>query len=283
MTFEGKRVDLRRFERRPGELLARRGPARAPPDQPGARPPDHRQRDRDRPDRRRWEVVGVDPGRRPFLRRILGKNVGSARQVRSRSSTSPRSSPSSRTSRRRDCASRTASSPNCTPPRSPTSSSRPATKRGRRSSRPSGRPRARGRRLRRARHDPPARVPRGAQRRRRRAAARAHGARQRRRPHQRDRPGASAADPRATARRDQKSKVRQLLSYSADTAGGLMNPDFVSVPATATVDDALEAIRTSQVPGRGAARGLRHGRERPADRRGVDRAAGARAGDTNSR
>jgi CBS domain-containing protein len=46
----------------------------------------------------------------------------------------------------------------------------------------------------------------------------------------------------------QKSKVRQLLSYSADTAGGLMNPDFVSVPATATVADALEAIRTSRVP-----------------------------------
>jgi Mg/Co/Ni transporter MgtE len=27
-----------------------------------------------------------------------------------------------------------------------------------------------------------------------------------------------------------------------------MNPDFVSVPATATVADALEAIRTSRVP-----------------------------------
>ena len=46
----------------------------------------------------------------------------------------------------------------------------------------------------------------------------------------------------------QKLKVRQLLSYSADSAGGLMNPDFVSVPATATVADALEAIRTSRVP-----------------------------------
>jgi len=45
----------------------------------------------------------------------------------------------------------------------------------------------------------------------------------------------------------QKLKVRQLLSYSADSAGGLMNPDFVSVPATATVADALEAIRTSRV------------------------------------
>ncbi len=46
----------------------------------------------------------------------------------------------------------------------------------------------------------------------------------------------------------QKSKVRQLLSYSGDTAGGLMNHDFVSVPQTATVADALEAIRTSRVP-----------------------------------
>jgi CBS domain-containing protein len=47
---------------------------------------------------------------------------------------------------------------------------------------------------------------------------------------------------------EQQAKVRQLLSYNADTAGGLMNPDFVSVPPTATVADALEAIRTSRVP-----------------------------------
>jgi CBS domain-containing protein len=46
----------------------------------------------------------------------------------------------------------------------------------------------------------------------------------------------------------QQLKVRQLLSYNSDTAGGLMNTDFVSVPATATVADALEAIRTSNVP-----------------------------------
>ena len=46
----------------------------------------------------------------------------------------------------------------------------------------------------------------------------------------------------------QMLKVRQLLSYSADTAGGLMNTDFVSVPSSATVADALEAIRTSKVP-----------------------------------
>jgi len=47
---------------------------------------------------------------------------------------------------------------------------------------------------------------------------------------------------------EQQAKVRQLLSYNADTAGGLMNPDFVSVGASATVADALEAIRTSSVP-----------------------------------
>jgi Mg/Co/Ni transporter MgtE len=41
---------------------------------------------------------------------------------------------------------------------------------------------------------------------------------------------------------EQQAKVRQLLSYNADTAGGLMNPDFVSVSAGATVADALDAI-----------------------------------------
>jgi CBS domain-containing protein len=48
--------------------------------------------------------------------------------------------------------------------------------------------------------------------------------------------------------REQQAKVRQLLSYNADTAGGLMNPDFVSVPQSATVAEALDAIRTSKVP-----------------------------------
>jgi CBS domain-containing protein len=46
----------------------------------------------------------------------------------------------------------------------------------------------------------------------------------------------------------QQVKVRQLLSYNADTAGGLMNTDFVSVADTATVADAIAAIRTSNVP-----------------------------------
>ena len=48
---------------------------------------------------------------------------------------------------------------------------------------------------------------------------------------------------------DQQTKVRQLLSYNADTAGGLMNTDFVSVPSSATVADALDAVRSSRVPG----------------------------------
>ena len=47
---------------------------------------------------------------------------------------------------------------------------------------------------------------------------------------------------------DQQTKVRQLLSYNADTAGGLMNTDFVSVPSSATALEALEAVRASDVP-----------------------------------
>ncbi len=48
---------------------------------------------------------------------------------------------------------------------------------------------------------------------------------------------------------DQQTKVRQLLSYNAETAGGLMNTDFVSVPSSATVGEALSAVRDSKVPG----------------------------------
>jgi CBS domain-containing protein/sporulation protein YlmC with PRC-barrel domain len=38
-------------------------------------------------------------------------------------------------------------------------------------------------------------------------------------------------------------KIRSLLGYNPSTAGGLMNPDFVSLPAGATVGDALERVR----------------------------------------
>jgi flagellar motility protein MotE (MotC chaperone) len=47
---------------------------------------------------------------------------------------------------------------------------------------------------------------------------------------------------------EQQGKVRQLLSYSGDTAGGLMNTDFLSVGANATAEEALEAVRNSTIP-----------------------------------
>ena len=46
----------------------------------------------------------------------------------------------------------------------------------------------------------------------------------------------------------QRKKVRSLLRYHPETAGGLMSPDFLELPGTATVMDALEAIRVSSVP-----------------------------------
>ena len=46
----------------------------------------------------------------------------------------------------------------------------------------------------------------------------------------------------------QRKKVRSLLSYHPETAGGLMSPDFLELPGTATVRDALDAIRVSAVP-----------------------------------
>ena len=46
----------------------------------------------------------------------------------------------------------------------------------------------------------------------------------------------------------QQSKVRSLLSYNPETAGGLMSPDFVTVRDTATVADALTAVRASTAP-----------------------------------
>jgi len=43
-------------------------------------------------------------------------------------------------------------------------------------------------------------------------------------------------------------KVRRLLSYNPETAGGLMNTEFVQVPASRLVGDALEAVKTSEAP-----------------------------------
>ncbi len=45
----------------------------------------------------------------------------------------------------------------------------------------------------------------------------------------------------------QQAKVRALLSYGQSSAGGLMSTDFVSVATTATVADALAAVRGADV------------------------------------
>jgi hypothetical protein len=45
----------------------------------------------------------------------------------------------------------------------------------------------------------------------------------------------------------QQRKVRSLLSYNSETAGGLMSPDFLCLPATTQVSDVLEAIRRSPI------------------------------------
>jgi CBS domain-containing protein len=42
-------------------------------------------------------------------------------------------------------------------------------------------------------------------------------------------------------------KIRRLLGHNPSTAGGLMNPDFASVPASATVGEALALVRQSEL------------------------------------
>jgi CBS domain-containing protein len=42
-------------------------------------------------------------------------------------------------------------------------------------------------------------------------------------------------------------KLRRLLGHNPSTAGGLMNPDFVSAPASGTVADALARVRASEL------------------------------------
>jgi CBS domain-containing protein len=43
-----------------------------------------------------------------------------------------------------------------------------------------------------------------------------------------------------------KAEVRELLEFKEDTAGGLMNTEYVAVPASATVSDALAALRGNE-------------------------------------
>jgi hypothetical protein len=46
----------------------------------------------------------------------------------------------------------------------------------------------------------------------------------------------------------QQTKVRTLLNYNPETAGGLMSPDFVALPDSTTVSAALAAIAASRAP-----------------------------------
>jgi len=43
----------------------------------------------------------------------------------------------------------------------------------------------------------------------------------------------------------EQAKLRSLLGHNPETAGGMMNPDFISVPPGASVGDALARVRTS--------------------------------------
>ena len=46
----------------------------------------------------------------------------------------------------------------------------------------------------------------------------------------------------------QRRKIRSLLSYNPETAGGLMSPDFLCLPGRLTVAAVLEAVQRSAVP-----------------------------------
>jgi CBS domain-containing protein len=46
----------------------------------------------------------------------------------------------------------------------------------------------------------------------------------------------------------QQRKIRTLLGYNPATAGGLMSPDFVALPETRTVADALDELRRTSLP-----------------------------------
>ncbi|PWU12168.1 MAG: magnesium transporter [Terriglobia bacterium] len=43
-----------------------------------------------------------------------------------------------------------------------------------------------------------------------------------------------------------KTEVRELLEFEEDTAGGMMNTEYVALPDNATVEDSLKALRVSE-------------------------------------
>jgi len=45
---------------------------------------------------------------------------------------------------------------------------------------------------------------------------------------------------------DPKHEVEELLEFDEDTAGGLMNTEYVALPQNATVADALEALKQNE-------------------------------------
>ncbi len=81
VVFAGKSVDLRRFERRPGELLLGRDlSARHLINLGGGRLIRANEIELACVNGR-WEVIGVDPTSRPFLRRLLRRSTGPAKAV----------------------------------------------------------------------------------------------------------------------------------------------------------------------------------------------------------
>jgi CBS domain-containing protein len=46
---------------------------------------------------------------------------------------------------------------------------------------------------------------------------------------------------------EDQRKITAILGHNPSTAGGLMDPDFVSVPADATVEEALDLVRSSEL------------------------------------
>jgi Mg/Co/Ni transporter MgtE len=45
---------------------------------------------------------------------------------------------------------------------------------------------------------------------------------------------------------ESKTEVEELLEFEEDTAGGMMNTEYVALPEAATVADALEALRANE-------------------------------------